>query len=160
LEASSQGSPKAPPVLLVEGDGICRLAGKRTPASHPEELQRRAKTADGAASSAAPNCTAFAVDGREAVRLCLGFCFITWNTTGTLMYISFPSLHEESYALPVEHDTGLPKLPPSGIERLEDLTNAKTAAVIPQAVNSAISPSIYAYTSRNIRRNLYRISLP
>jgi serine/threonine protein kinase/WD40 repeat protein len=104
--------------------------------------------------------TAFAVDGREAVRLCLGFCFITWNTTGTLMYISFPSLHEESYALPVEHDTGLPKLPPSGIERLEDLTNAKTAAVIPQAVNSAISPSIYAYTSRNIRRNLYRISLP
>ena len=104
--------------------------------------------------------TAFAVDGGEAVPLCLGFCHLTWNTTGTLSYIYFPSLHEGSYALPVAHDTGLPKLPPSGIARLEDLTNAKTVALIPQAVESAISPSVYAYTRRNIRRNLYRIPLP
>jgi Tol biopolymer transport system component len=104
--------------------------------------------------------TAFAVDGGEAVPLCLGFCHLTWNTTGTLSYIYFPSLHEGSYALPVAHDTGLPKLPPSGIARLEDLTNAKTVAAIPQAVESAISPSVYAYTRRNIRRNLYRIPLP
>ncbi len=104
--------------------------------------------------------TAFAVDGGEAVPLCVGYCSLTWNTTGTVLYIYFPSLHEGSYALPVAHDTGLPKLPPSGIARLEDLTNAKTAAVIPQAVDSAISPSVYAYTRRNIRRNLYRIPLP
>jgi serine/threonine protein kinase/Tol biopolymer transport system component len=103
---------------------------------------------------------AFAVDGGEAVPLCLGYCFLTWNTTGTILYIYFPSLHEGTYALPVAHDTGLPKLPPSGIARLEDLTNAKTAAVISQAVDSAVSPSVYAYTRRNIRRNLYRIPLP
>jgi hypothetical protein len=46
------------------------------------------------------------------------------------------------------------------IARLEDLTNAKAAAVIPKAVESAVSPSVYAYTRRNIRRNLYRIPLP
>jgi serine/threonine protein kinase/Tol biopolymer transport system component len=103
---------------------------------------------------------AFAVDGGEAVPLCLGYCFLTWNTTGTLLYINFPSLHEGTYALPVAHDTGLPKLPPSGIARAEDLTNAKTAAVISQAVDSAVSSSVYAYTRRNIRRNLYRIPLP
>ena len=104
--------------------------------------------------------SAFAVDGGAAVPLCLGYCDLTWNIARTLSYIDFPSLHEGSYALPVAHDTGLPKLPPSGIARLEDLTNAKAAAVIPQDVESAVSPSVYAYTRRNIRRNLYRIPLP
>jgi len=104
--------------------------------------------------------TAFAVDGGQAVPLCLGYCFLTWNTTGTLLYIYFPSLHDGSFALPVAHDTGLPKLPSSGIARSEDLTNAKTVAVIPQAIDSAINPSVYAYTRRTIRRNLYRIPLP
>jgi|SRR5580692_317355 hypothetical protein len=40
------------------------------------------------------------------------------------------------------------------------MTNAKAAAVIPQAVESAVSPFVYAYARRNIRRNLYRIPLP
>jgi hypothetical protein len=57
-------------------------------------------------------------------------------------------------------NTGLPKLPPAGIAREEDLKAAATAAVIPQAVDSAISPSIYAYSRQNTRRNLYRIPLP
>jgi len=38
--------------------------------------------------------------------------------------------------------------------------NAKSAAVIPQIVNSAVSPSLYTYTRQNTRRNLYRIPLP
>ncbi len=105
--------------------------------------------------------TAFPLDGGEAVPLCSVYCLLTWNTSGTLLYIYFPSLHDEgSYVLPVLHDTGLPKLPPSGIAHLEDLTTAKPAAVIPQFVNSAISPSVYAYTRRNTRRNLYHIPLP
>ncbi|MGA8621280.1 MAG: protein kinase, partial [Candidatus Sulfotelmatobacter sp.] len=129
-------------IIAVSPDGRWVVAGSPSP---------------GEESSAA--VTAFAVDGGKAVPLCLGFCHLTWNTTGTLSYIYFPYLHEGSYALPVAHDTGLPKLPPSGIARLEDLTNAKTA-VISQAIDSAVSPSVYAYTRRNIRRNLYRIPLP
>ena len=35
-----------------------------------------------------------------------------------------------------------------------------TAVAIPQVVESAISPSIYAYTRQSTRRNLYRIPLP
>ncbi len=104
---------------------------------------------------------AFAVDGSEVVSLCQVACIPTWNTSGTLLYIDFPPpLRQGSYALPVLQDTGLPKLPSSGIARLEDLTAAKPTALIPQLVNSAISPSVYAYTRRNTRRNLYRIPLP
>ncbi len=76
------------------------------------------------------------------------------------MYFSFALEHGQSYALPVLHDTGLPKLPPSGLARQEDLKNPATAYVIPQFVDSAISPSIYAYTRQATRRNLYRIPLP
>ena len=104
--------------------------------------------------------TAFAVDGSTSVPLCLGYCLLTWDTTGKFVYVSFPSLHEGSYALPVFQDTGLPKLPPAGIARIEDFAGGKTPAVIPQVVESAISPSVYAYTRRNTRRNLYRIPLP
>ena len=65
-----------------------------------------------------------------------------------------------SYLLPVLHDTGLPKLPATGITGVEDLRNATTAPVIPEVVESAMSPSIYAYTRQSTRRNLYRIALP
>jgi serine/threonine protein kinase/Tol biopolymer transport system component len=103
---------------------------------------------------------AFAVDGSEAVTLCLDYCHFHWDTAGKFVYVDFSQLHESSYAVPVLHDTGLPKVPPGGIARIEYLTNAKTVTAIPQIVYSAVSPSVYAYTRQNSRRNLYRIQLP
>lgn len=103
---------------------------------------------------------AFAVDGSKAVTLCLDYCFFTWDTAGKFVYVYFWQLHESSYALPVLHDSGLPKVPPGGIARMEYLENAKTVTAIHQIVSSAVSPSIYAYTRENTRRNLYRIPLP
>jgi hypothetical protein len=76
------------------------------------------------------------------------------------VYLYFPSLHEGNYPLPVLPGTGLPKLPPAGISRAEDLTNAKAGAPIAQIIDSALSPSVYTYTRQTIRRNLYRIPLP
>jgi eukaryotic-like serine/threonine-protein kinase len=104
--------------------------------------------------------TAFAVDGHATVPLCPGYCFTTWNTAGTVMFLYFPSLFKGTYPLAVKHDTGLPTLPPSGFRRLEDLANAKTTAVIPRQVDSIVSSSLYAYTQENARRNLYRVPLP
>ena len=104
--------------------------------------------------------TAFAVDGSTSVPVCLGYCQVIWEMTGKFAYLYFPSLREGSYPLQVLHDTGLPKLPPAGISRIEDLTIAKEAAVIPDVVESALSPSVYAYVRQNTRRNLYRIPLP
>ena len=103
---------------------------------------------------------AFAVDGSEAVPLCPGYCLVNWDTGEKFVFLFLPELHEGSYVLPVLHDTGLPRLPAGGITRIEDLKTMKDATVIPEFAQSAISPSIYAYTRHNIRRNLYRIQLP
>jgi len=103
---------------------------------------------------------AFAVDGGKAVTLCQGYCFLSWDTTGKFVYLSFTQVFEGTYALPVLPDLGLPKLPATGISRKEDLPTAKTAAAIPWYVHSGVGSSVYAYTRQNIHRNLYRIQLP
>jgi hypothetical protein len=76
------------------------------------------------------------------------------------MYVYSSTLRDATFPLPVVPASGLPSLPPAGIARVEDFTSAKSAAVIPHFVDSAISPSVYAYSIRNTRRNLYRIPLP
>jgi serine/threonine protein kinase/Tol biopolymer transport system component len=104
--------------------------------------------------------TAFAVDGSKTVPFCLVYCPVTWDTTGKFMYVYPPTLRNATFPLPVVSASGLPSLPPAGIERMEDFARAKSAAVIPRMVDSAVSPSLYAYTVKNTRRNLYRIPLP
>jgi Tol biopolymer transport system component/predicted Ser/Thr protein kinase len=103
---------------------------------------------------------AFAVEGGEAVTLCVGYCLLKWDTSGQFAFVYFPQLFDGSYALPVAHDLGVPRLPAAGITRKEDLANVKSNAAIPWFVESALSPSVYAYTRQNTRRNLYRIQLP
>ncbi len=100
---------------------------------------------------------AFAVDGSSEVAICLGYCVLNWDTTGKFAYFQFPELFEGSYTLPVVRETGLPKLPQSGISKIGDL--GSTAAPIPEFVDSAINPSVYAYGRQNTRRNLYRVQL-
>jgi Tol biopolymer transport system component len=103
---------------------------------------------------------AFAVDGTSAVTVCQAYCLLNWDTSGKFVYLNFPDQGGGSYALPVMHDSGLPKLPPNAAERIEDFANPKTIAAVPLQVESAVSPSVYAYTRENTRRNLYRIPLP
>ncbi len=101
---------------------------------------------------------AFPVDGGASLQLCLDYCVISWDTAGKYAFFSFMPYGSGSYALPVMHD-GLPKLPAGGV-RKQDFINAKTNIAIPETVQSAASPSVYAYTRETTRRNLYRISLP
>ncbi|MGB6845722.1 MAG: protein kinase [Candidatus Acidiferrales bacterium] len=102
---------------------------------------------------------AYPVDGGQPVPLCVGYCSLGWDTQGKFAFLYFSDLFEGSYVLPVQHDSGLPKLPPAGVARKEDLGNVKSATVIPSFVDTALSPSVYAYTRRETRRNLYRIQL-
>jgi hypothetical protein len=44
--------------------------------------------------------------------------------------------------------------------RIEDFANPKAITAVPWYVQSAVNPSLYAYTRQNTRRNLYRIQLP
>jgi len=103
---------------------------------------------------------AFAVDGSAAVTLCVDYCLFHWDTAGKFVYVYISKLHESSYVLPVLHDSGLPKVLPGDFARIEREANAKTITAIPQAVFSAVNPSLYAYTRQTTRRNLYRIQLP
>jgi eukaryotic-like serine/threonine-protein kinase len=102
---------------------------------------------------------AFALDGSTSATLCATYCSLTWDTSGKFVYLSFSLMGEGTYLLPVLHDTGLPKLPRSGIAVNDDLKKATTVAEIPQVVDSAVSPTLYAFTRQSTRRNLYRIPL-
>jgi hypothetical protein len=99
---------------------------------------------------------AFAVNGSAVQPLCSGYCRISWDATGRVAYLTFMSTG--TYAIPVTPD-GLPNLPPAGIERVDDLTNAKSGSRAQWFVESAASPTLYAYTRQNTRRNLYRVWL-
>ncbi len=101
---------------------------------------------------------AFPVDGGPPVTMCLEYCVVNWDTTGRYAYFTFLRAGSDSYALPLMHD-GLPKLPPGGV-RKADLINAKADIAIPQSVQAAVSPSVYAYTRETTRSNLYRIQIP
>jgi hypothetical protein len=65
-----------------------------------------------------------------------------------------------SYPLPVMRDSEVPKLPSEAAARIEDFGNPKETTAIPGQVESAVNPSVYAYTRLNTRRNLYRIQFP
>jgi eukaryotic-like serine/threonine-protein kinase len=128
-------------VLTVSPDGRWIVAGARGPdAEHTVATK------------------AFALDGGVPATLCLGYCLVTWDEAGKFMYMFFAQFRLQTYPLPVL-DSGLPKLPPGGIVRSEDLPDPKTAGLIPWWVQSALSPSVYAYVRQNTRRNLYRIPL-
>jgi len=100
---------------------------------------------------------AFRVGGNEELLICPTYCVIDWDISGKFVFFSFQT--EKSYALSLTQRFGLPKLPPAGITRVEDFSTAKTTITIPNFVQSAVSPTLYAYTRRNTRRNLYRIQL-
>jgi hypothetical protein len=99
---------------------------------------------------------AFAVDGTATITLCAGYCLVSWDTSGGFVYFRFPDVKQGSYVLPAMRDSGLPRIPRSATS-IEDITNQKPITVIPWEVESAVNPSIYAYTRLSTRRNLYRI---
>ena len=132
-------------ILDVSPDG--RLVAAAVPGSGDEEHINLGIT------------KAFAVDGTSAVSVCVGYCLLSWDTGGGFVYLSYPIRAEMSYPLPAMSDSGLPKLPSVVATRIEDFRNPKEITAIPWQVESAVNPSVYAYTRQNSRRNLYRIQL-
>jgi Tol biopolymer transport system component len=102
---------------------------------------------------------AFAVGGGAPVNLCEGDCWFSWAPSGKTAYVRSLDMFGGTYAIPVDPNTSLPKLPPNGIKRREDIPGAKGGAPIPWEVDSVLSPTTYAYEQEQARRNLYRIQL-
>jgi hypothetical protein len=107
-----------------------------------------------------PGQYAVPVEGGPSVLLCTNLCNLRWDIHGDFMLCSFFGHDDQStYVLPVRRGTGLPDLPATGITQLDDVKSAKGAKLLPQIVDSAVNPSVFAFTRMNIRRNLYRIPL-
>ena len=81
------------------------------------------------------------------------------DMSGKFAFLNFIESYRGGW-LPTMRDSGLPKVPPRGVFGIEDLPNPKAITSIPSYVQSAVSPSVYASTRPNTRRNLYRIQLP
>jgi hypothetical protein len=103
--------------------------------------------------------TVFATDGSKVLPLCEGYCMMMWDAAGKFAYLNYKEAAAKKgvYVLPVQ-DNGLPKMPSGGFRLKDELANANLTA-IPQNLESAVNPSLYAYLVQNTRRNLYRIPL-
>ena len=101
---------------------------------------------------------AFAADGSTVVSVCVVECTLNWDMSGKFAFVSFWNQPTDSYGLPTMRTTGLPPGLPFAGKGVEELP--RSSPMIPWYVESAMGPSVYAYTRKNIRRNLYRISLP
>jgi Tol biopolymer transport system component len=119
-----------------------------------------AATAPGPTDETPALMAAYAIDGSAKAILCTEWCEFQWDRAGKTAFLSFPPLFNGTYALPVLRDTGLPRLPPGGVARMDDMQDAKAHAAIPWIVTSALSSDVYAYARQDTRRNLYRIQLP
>jgi eukaryotic-like serine/threonine-protein kinase len=102
---------------------------------------------------------AFASDGSTAARLCVVQCNLNWDMSGKIAFLNFPDQPDGSYQLTMVRATGLPQVLPFESRNVDGLPNSKSIPLIPWYVESALNPSVYAYTRQNVRRNLYRIQL-
>jgi hypothetical protein len=104
---------------------------------------------------------AFAVDGSETLTLCV---LLLPTELGRGRKICISELPKPApRQLRVASDAGLRVAQDSTPQppRIEDTANTKaTTTTTPWYVQSAVSPSLYAYTRQSTRRNLYRIQLP
>jgi eukaryotic-like serine/threonine-protein kinase len=147
MKADGSGRRKIAPeaVLDIQGmssDGRWVAAGEKGQEEEPSTATK-----------------AIAVDGQSEITICTGFCTLTWDAAGKSLYVFAAQFGHKNYVLPVERETGLPKVPAGGIQRTEDFAAIKRLATTPDKVDSALRPGTYAFTRQNTRRNLYRVPL-
>jgi len=116
--------------------------------------------ARGAGDENPASIIAVPIEGGEPVQVCLSFCIPDWSVRGDIMLMQFfVSTDQNTYVLRLRQPSALADLPTNGELNGEILKRAKPLLVIPHTVDSAVSTSLYAYTVRSTRRNLYRIPL-
>jgi serine/threonine protein kinase/Tol biopolymer transport system component len=101
---------------------------------------------------------AYPTGSGNPVLLCPTLCMTDWDASGAHMFF-WMGRDTNTYVLTTENGRGLPKLPASGVltpQQFKVLSNVK---VLPEQVESAVTPDIYVYTRTSTRRNLYRIPI-
>ncbi len=92
--------------------------------------------------------------------LCQTLCTADWDASGTHMFFKFGGRATDTYFLATDNGRGTPKLPAGGVSSGQELRVLNSVKMVPEDVESAISPDFYSYSRISIRRNLYRIPIP
>ena len=88
---------------------------------------------------------------------------LSWSRDQKSLYLRsiLGGMNRRTVAIPVRPGKALPKLSPLGLRSDHDLLALPGAQVIEEEdVFPGPSPSIYAFTRKTTRRNLYKIPLP
>ena len=95
------------------------------------------------------------------VVICGLLCVTDWTTDGAYMIVQFGGAKETATVvlLPLTK-AGLPELPPNGFRSPQDVKIGGKKVLVPQGLDSAISPQKYSYTRTTVRRNIYRVPIP
>jgi DNA-binding winged helix-turn-helix (wHTH) protein/Tol biopolymer transport system component len=106
------------------------------------------------------------MSGGASVRVC-DFCEVAWGSGGKYFYIRLRDVGSMGkgrvYVIAVPSGQSLPTLPPTGIHSAGDFKGLNVVSVIDTNGFSKFAPgpnpTTYAYTRRNVQRNLFRIPL-
>jgi serine/threonine protein kinase len=112
---------------------------------------------------------AYRLSDGSTTRIC-DFCWPRWSGDGKFFYVSFDVIAKSSsgrqgqtYVFSLKPGSLLPSLPPGGTRTEADI--ARLGAIVAPAGKAdgflpGPSPANYAFSRRNIQRNLYRVPLP
>ena len=106
------------------------------------------------------------MSGGTSIRVC-DFCEVAWGSGGKYFYVRLRDAGSmgrgKVYVLAVPAGQSLPILPPTGIHSADDFNGMNIVSVIDTSgfykFAPGPNPSTYAYTRRNVQRNLFRIPL-
>ena len=106
---------------------------------------------------------AIPTSGGAPRRICPGACANAWSPDGQSFYVQIqPSPQPGRMAiLTVSGETGLPDLPPGGIETADQALSLRGVRVVGRGfVIPGPDPGTYAYINPTVHRNLFRIPAP
>ncbi len=95
--------------------------------------------------------------------VCRTMCTAQWNVNGKFLSLSLrfgPMEKLQTFLFAMRGEGALPKLPLQGLGEPNDLKESSPSTPLSQFVDSLVGPEKYAYTRRNVRRNIYRIPIP
>jgi Tol biopolymer transport system component len=81
---------------------------------------------------------------------------VNWSSDRTFLFLNFQG---SVYAIPLQPDQALPRIPASGFRTKQDVVSLRGARLIAEGAFPGPDPSVYAFTKFSIQRNIYRISV-
>ena len=103
----------------------------------------------------------YPVEGGPSVTLCETLCEGNWDIQGTHLFLTFSATGDPStYFLSWNAAGRLSDVPAGQVLTLSALKANRKITIVPENIESAAGPGFYAFTRKNVRRNIFRVFLP